>query len=66
MELILSIINIVLSLIMSGMFFVILIILVKIDNNLLDREHRDKKLTYETLKLMNKIIEKLGIKKNDE
>jgi hypothetical protein len=36
-----------------------MIVLIKIDGNLIDREYRDKKLVHESLKLANKIIDKI-------
>jgi hypothetical protein len=42
------------------MFFLILIILTKIDNNLLERDIKDKKLVKQSLDLAHKIIDKIG------
>ncbi len=59
MEIILLILQVVGIILVLGMFFVIMIVLIKIDNNLIDREYRDKKLVYKSLDLANKIIEQL-------
>jgi len=57
---ILLIFNILFLLIIIGMFFLILIILTKIDNNLLERDIKDKKLVKQSLDLAHKIIDKIG------
>ena len=63
MEIILLVLQIVAFIVILGMFFVVMIVLIKIDGNLIDREYRDKKLVHESLKLAHKIIDKLEEKK---
>jgi hypothetical protein len=58
-EIILLVLQIVAFIVILGMFFVVMIVLIKIDGNLIDREYRDKKLVHESLKLANKIIDKI-------
>ena len=64
MEIILLILQIIAFIVILAMFFIVLVVLVKIDGNLIDREYRDKKLVYKSLELANKIIDKL--KKEDK
>jgi len=59
MLIIFLIINSLFLLIIIGMFFLILIILTKIDNNLMERDIKDKKLVKQSLDLAHKIIDKI-------